>query len=256
MTMRSSPFETKTRDAGERFVTLTDDAPEWLQEAVRLAHHDTMPHDWVYAECEAAYDAYQDQEGRPDDHEHTDGRVDVYTKELYAWAADMCLTDLYSEAESRANELGTKCEDTSQRLASIQYCAIELIATVIFDAIEANSTMKDFSRYETIGSFVFKPYLEGKGPVFVLTMWNTRRRGEYGKKRIAYRLMMGDAVLFEGEDYQSHSLDSVEDLMGFLTLKPGDTDEEYFVDYTPEQLAYCEEHAEILSCEVQALYGA
>ena len=134
-----SPFETKTRDSGGgTFVTLRDDAPEWLQDAIREAHQGTMPNDWIYAECEAAWDAYTDQEARPDEHEHADGRVDVYTKALYQWAADMCLTDLYSEAEQSAAELGPE-GDMSQRLTSLQYCAIEMIAATIWDAIEANA---------------------------------------------------------------------------------------------------------------------
>jgi hypothetical protein len=38
--------------------------------------------------------------------------------------------------------------------------------------------------------------------------------------------------------------------MGFLTLKPGDTDSDYFAEYTPEQMDYCQRYAESLSCEV------
>lgn len=111
---------------------------------------------------------------------------------------------------------------------------------------------KDFSRYECIGSYVFKPFLAGKGPAFVLTMWDMHRRDEYGKHVLAYRLTMSGPqgyVLFEGEDYHCAagagvaSNDAVAGLMGFLTLKPGDTDEDYFKDYTPEQLAYCEQWA-------------
>lgn len=123
--------------------------------------------------------------------------------------------------------------------------------------------MLDVSRYETIGSQVFKPYLEGKGPVFVLTTWGTFRTDRYGKCILAYRLSMGppDVVLFEGEDYACspmHAIDSDEcarSLMTFLTLRPGDTDREYFENYTPEQLAYCSEHAEALSMAVMDRYG-
>lgn len=110
--------------------------------------------------------------------------------------------------------------------------------------------------------------------MFVLILWDTHRRGEYGKHVFAYRLSMGywscygipdgDVVLFEGEDFETHykpdsacfNDDSlVRGIMGFLTLRPGDTDTEYFADYTPEQLDYCARYAEALSCEVTALYG-
>lgn len=125
--------------------------------------------------------------------------------------------------------------------------------------------MKDFKQYETIGSFVFDPYLPGKGPVFVLTTWDTYRRDSLGKCVLAYRLAMGEhgqeTILFEGEDFACspmHAIDSNEaiaSLMWFLTLRPGDTDAEYFEGYTDAQRSYCEQHAEALSLEVLNRYG-
>jgi hypothetical protein len=49
--------------------------------------------------------------------------------------------------------------------------------------------------------------------------------------------------------------DAVKSVMGWLTLRPGDTDSDYFADYTAEQMAFCEQHAETLGCEVMARYG-
>jgi hypothetical protein len=81
---------------------------------------------------------------------------------------------------------------------------------------------------------------------------------------VGYRLTMRDrgrrTVLFEGDDFgcsPRHAIDSdatVEGIMGFLTLRPGDTDAEYFADYTQAQLDHCARHAEALSCEVQARF--
>lgn len=54
-------------------------------------------------------------------------------------------------------------------------------------------------------------------------------------------------VLFEGNDFSVPVRNLVwsynraqcsNDLMSFLTLRPGDTDDEYFEHYTPEQLAF------------------
>ncbi len=100
----------------------------------------------------------------------------------------------------------------------------------------------------------FHPYIEG--PWFKLelfTDWVTDARGSI---TVSYKLSQfgkHDAlVLFEGTDYNPspcHAVDSdesVADLLGFLTLRPGDTDDEYFEEYTPRQLAFCEEHAESL----------
>jgi hypothetical protein len=74
-----------------------------------------------------------------------------------------------------------------------------------------------------------------------------------GKTRIGYtfgRAFDTEAPLFEGEDFYASPLhaddsdEAVRALLGFLTLRPGDTDAEYFEGYTPEQLAFSEEHAE------------
>jgi len=64
-------------------------------------------------------------------------------------------------------------------------------------------------------------------------------------------------VLFEGEDYRpspchcSNSDDALRDLIGFLTVQPGDTDEEYFKDYTPEQIDFSKSG----DCEYLAAWG-
>ncbi len=95
-----------------------------------------------------------------------------------------------------------------------------------------------------------------------------------GKDPLGYRLTMTlpvhragrkdgkeTSVLFEGEDFGNspmHAIDSdatVGSLMGFLTLRPGDTDADYFDAYTPEQLAYCAHHAEALGCCITDRFG-
>jgi hypothetical protein len=119
----------------------------------------------------------------------------------------------------------------------------------------------------------FKPYRAGMGPTFRLTTWDTRRTG-YGKSIIGYRLELrrnglpdsekpGRAytTLFEGEDfgcspmYGIDSDEAIDGIMTFLTLRPGDTDPEYFANYTPEQLDYCSKHAEVLASEVERRFG-
>lgn len=118
----------------------------------------------------------------------------------------------------------------------------------------------------------FRPYR--KGDVFRLIVWDTGRTKAPNHNRLGYRLSIGRLadqnaignpavwkVLFEGEDFGSPahlSVDSdetVKGIMSFLTLRPGDTDREYFADYTPAQLAYCSEHAEALSSEVLHRFG-
>ena len=75
-----------------------------------------------------------------------------------------------------------------------------------------------------------------------------RRGGWY----IGYRLTEYDSgsatVLFEGYDFSASPMWAVDSdecmgcIMGFLTLRPGDTDEEFFEDYTPRQLEFCDQH--------------
>jgi hypothetical protein len=111
----------------------------------------------------------------------------------------------------------------------------------------------------------FTPYRKGMGPTFYLVMWDTHRM-KGNKCRLGYRLTMKEGgrksvLLFGGEDYgcsPMHAIDSdaaVRSLMGFLTLRPGDTDREYFEDYTQEQLDYCSQHAETLGAEVYSRFG-
>ncbi len=127
--------------------------------------------------------------------------------------------------------------------------------------------------HEQLRKVLFRPYRKGMGPTFRLVTWDTGRTGFGGKYLIGYRLTIHDrytgpgcapsclAVLFEGEDFGCsplHAIDSdaaVASLMAFLTLRPGDTDAEYFEDYTPAQLAYCSEHAEALSSAVESRFG-
>ncbi len=80
---------------------------------------------------------------------------------------------------------------------------------------------------------------------------------KYGKHILAYRFWDGEALIFEGADYgcsPMHAIDSdgaVAGLLAFLSLKPGDTDSEYFEDYSPEQMAWCQGgRAEQLGCWV------
>ena len=97
-----------------------------------------------------------------------------------------------------------------------------------------------------------------------LFTWDTYRTDRYGKSVLGYAFYEPgkDMPLFSGEDFHcapGFPIDSdkaLRSLLGFLTLKPGDTDPEFFADYTEEQRAFCERDAEQLqqwgfeSCDV------
>jgi len=85
-------------------------------------------------------------------------------------------------------------------------------------------------------------------------MWQTgwtRDKRHFQKVRVAYRLYSPEGIIiFEGNDYgvspmmAPDSDESIRTLMGFLTMRPGDTDDEYFKDYTPKQLTWAEKNAD------------
>jgi hypothetical protein len=93
----------------------------------------------------------------------------------------------------------------------------------------------------------------GPDRAYHLRLWDTGET-KGNKSRLAYQLtgVAGETV-FSGEQFccsPSIAIDSDECLrilLSFLTIRPGDTDQEYFDDYTPSQLAFAEGDAEYLS---------
>jgi hypothetical protein len=82
-----------------------------------------------------------------------------------------------------------------------------------------------------------------------------------GREYLAYRFTHNGTVIFEGDDYgpsPCYAVDADKNVAGllvFLACKPGDTDDEYFESYTPEQLEWAEQHGEALYLYVEELEG-
>lgn len=59
-------------------------------------------------------------------------------------------------------------------------------------------------------------------------------------------MWQGSKVIFEGEDFRpslgSDPVKALYQIAGWLTMRPGDTDEESFsfADYTADQMAFCQ----------------
>lgn len=85
--------------------------------------------------------------------------------------------------------------------------------------------------------------------------------GDGNRTYLAYRLWCRGKLVFEGNDYSGsplHADDSYATLAGllhFLSLRPGDTDGDYFDAYTPEQLAFAQEHGEALGLWSEDMAG-
>jgi hypothetical protein len=104
------------------------------------------------------------------------------------------------------------------------------------------------------------------GPKFRIITWVTDRTDRRGQTIIGYRFTEiqpygRPEVIFCGEDFAGsplHADDSDETLkalLGFITLRPGDTDREFFEKYTARQLRFANEHAEILSAIVEGMFA-
>ena len=138
----ASHFVTKKRGRGPKaptFVTLRDNAPDWLRAAVYAAHCEDLPNDWIYSECLAACEAIDAGDlgagAYPEDtiHGYADSRVDIYTRDLYQWAADFCLSGTYAQARENADSRGNSGE-VEDSIKFYQYLAIENIARIMLDA--------------------------------------------------------------------------------------------------------------------------
>lgn len=88
---------------------------------------------------------------------------------------------------------------------------------------------------------------ETNNGTYTVSLKGTDKRMSTGQIKTSYKLTAPDGtVLFKGDDFgcaPSHKPESKAasiTLLGFLTLKPGDTDDDYFNDYTPEQMTWCE----------------
>lgn len=94
---------------------------------------------------------------------------------------------------------------------------------------------------------------------YVLLTWDTNGVDNLGKYILGYRFSKGEGendVIFEGEDFHCSPCEAIDSdaslraILGFLTLRPGDTDSEYFDNYTPRQWEFVNSDAETIS-----LYG-
>ncbi len=81
-------FETRTRDNGDEFYTITDGSPEWVRDLVYAAHGDFLPDDYRYKLASDACEWIADSDDPYETgSEFADEAVDVYTGRRLAWLA-------------------------------------------------------------------------------------------------------------------------------------------------------------------------
>lgn len=88
--------------------------------------------------------------------------------------------------------------------------------------------------------------------IFIIPEYNIRLVLYYlGGNNVGYEMFKDNNVLFSGDDFKPsilYPIDSIQSplsLMGFLTVQRWDTDDDYFKNYTVEQL----EFADSFECE-------
>lgn len=121
-------------------------------------------------------------------------------------------------------------------------------------------------KYTLIRKCYFRPYLKGQGPTYTLELHDEHIYSNM-IHYLSFKLKEHDSgetrVIFEGHDFglpvgYAHADDSdqtIKSLMSFLTLRKGDTDDEYFENYTQEQLDWSDSEAEALSMAVYDKFG-
>jgi len=117
-----------------------DDAPQWVQDAVYEAHQGSLPNDWVFDICKAAFD-YGCKNCLTDDNlyelalQFADGEVDIYSSNIAQWYANHCNSDFVAEAEDELRDIGGSNNSVIDMLKEMQYVAIKNIAHTVFRAI-------------------------------------------------------------------------------------------------------------------------
>ena len=139
----ASSFETRERATGGTFHALKDDAPQWIADAVRAAHGDRLPSDWIYKQCDyIASDIrqaiiYEDIEPSEladsieVEREALPMRADIYTATLTAWLADDIRNLEY--CDQWADEMGGT-GDLCAMISGGQRLAKQEIASVMVSA--------------------------------------------------------------------------------------------------------------------------
>jgi hypothetical protein len=166
--------------------------------------------------------------------------------DIFAVDEDDLFKGFYGELyESTTGQLLWKSKVYMQE-SSVTNAAHRMIDTLV-ERDQFSTARQDIERQRTFfKNYEFMRTWEDEG--FKLYVFDTHSfmPGERHHHRLAYRLYDNDKLIFDGEHFGCsplHAIDSdgaVAELLGFLSLKPGDTDAEYFEKYFPHQMKWIE----------------
>jgi hypothetical protein len=127
---------------GSTFVRLTDDAPEWLTDAVREAHDGELPDDWRYETCEliaSMLDERPEWLESDDDsdlaHEIADSLTDVYNFDRLTWLAGSLIRPDYVNDAVREYGIPTDGFDLVEAIGWGQYSCLRQMAEILITAV-------------------------------------------------------------------------------------------------------------------------
>lgn len=126
---------------GDTRIILKDDAPELLRDAIKNAHGDKLPNDFIYSTFAdllikiAEYDCKTIDDLENNRSEIVDGYVDIYTHYLTKWLSSDN-DNVYYLGE--AVRLTSECDDGFKLLAMAQYLAIDEVMQHVISLLESN----------------------------------------------------------------------------------------------------------------------
>lgn len=128
--------------------------------------------------------------------------------------------------------------------------------------MKARPGSPDYCGQDLSHLFTLRVKVRTDRPTIIIHAFDANMTDSTGHSRIDVEVRMGGKVVFpRGATYCGMSrgtcLDGIaakEAVLALVAMRPGDTDDDYFDSYTPEQLAFAGEYGEDLECEREYRY--
>lgn len=100
----------------------------------------------------------------------------------------------------------------------------------------------------------------GNDPMIIIRAFDDAGWDHAGRVKLRVEVRQGGKVIFPkgalycAGHFLSDGIEAKELVLSLVGMRPGDTDCEYFADYTPEQLAWAREYGESIAWEADLRY--
>lgn len=129
-------FTTDTRSDGATFCKLREGSPQWMTDAIRAAHGDILPMDWIYEHCSRMADKMTEYEPEQWDDsvgEWADSLGDVYNYDLARWLS--LHLDFPGFVDDAVGEYGHSADGVMGDVRMGQCHLLEQIACAMLNAV-------------------------------------------------------------------------------------------------------------------------